>query len=474
MIRNPFVGLARVGWMEFRSHLKSPRLLVVAALLALLVFGASYGLSQTPSNPFTSGAQVFGHPAIVNESGVDHYLAIGFVADLTGVPRAGVNVSLYLQTKNTPPGGTGTLVGSQDTNASGFVAFDLGTAMPMNTSYEFVGPANGIGPSGIGFFGLANETFTFVAGQYGYSTPSGSVSAFYVHVLAIDGRPATIADVYANQTLLGHPDANGFFTAGLPPGNTTVRIVYQGYEQDAMFYGSPSSGPAYASGADSVLLAIAGFLSLILPIVAIAVSFDAISRERVQGSLELLLCRRIRREGILAGKFLGEFAAIAVPVLIVLAVGAEIVTIASGRAPSASVVAAAFVGSLFLVAAYVLLMLLFSSLAKSVGTAVLFGVVVFLVFDFLFSFLVEFFLFSVGGNPTNPDYYRVLSALLLLDPNLVFQLLISLGIPSSGGGANIGLTSPYLSSSTISIAAVLWIVLPLILALVVFRRKAEG
>jgi len=478
MIGNPFVGSARIGWMEFRTHLKSPRLIILAVLFALLVFGASYGMSQT-QNPFQNQIQAFAHPAIANESGVVHYLVIGWLADYLGTPQKGVTISLYSQnfTNPTPSGPPPLiLVGQAATNESGFVSFDVGTVMPMDLSFFIQVPSDlqGVRVETSFFDGLVNQTFTLGLGEYGYSGPFGSKTVEYVHMMTLEGAPATAADIYLNDTLIGHPNQYGYFSTELPPGESTLKMSYNGYEQSFHVYGSATAGAVYENGADVVLLGMTfTFLPMILPIVAIAVSFDAIARERVQGSLELLLCRRVRREGILAGKFLGTFASAAIPVVGVLLGGIAVVTVVSGRAPTASFAAVVIGASLFLLAVYVLLMLLFSTLAKSVGTAVVFGVVVWLFFNLLFSFITVFLLFAMM-SPTTPEFYGTLLVVLLFDPNLVYQILVTTAAPSGGGGSFGLVPTGYLSTASLIAAVALWIVIPLLLTILVFRRKAES
>ena len=317
-------------------------------------------------------------------------------------------------------------------------------------------------------------------GRFAYgssSGPFGTESSYSFQVMTTDGYPATAADVYLDDNLTGHPDANGFFSGPLPEGDHTINITYNGYGQSSQLQAMPSSGPQYENGADAVLIGLAnGFMGLILPVMAIAVSFDAIARERTQGSLEILLARRVSREGILAGKFLGTFAAIALPVVAVLLAGVAIVTSVSGRAPTTTFALAVFGASLFLVAVYVLLMLLFSSLAKSVGTAVVFGVVTWLFFNLVFSFITTFLLLSSGGLYFSSSFYSTLLTTYLFDPNTVFQLILGATVPTTGGGGLYGIVIPtgYLATEAIALAAVLWIAIPLVLTLLVFRKKAES
>ncbi len=486
MSGNPFVGTARIGWMEFWTHLKSPRLIICVVLLALVMFGVAYGMTQRASPGPGTYTSINVYPAIRNESGTNHYLAVGWVADERGVPQSGISVDIYLQDWRKPSfNGTGTLLTSLATNTSGFVSYDAGTTYPENVSYAMQYVRYGTTVMGSASFGSPQyppwgPNATFQTGRFSWgstSGPFGTETSYPFQVMTTDGLPATAADVYLDGNLTGHPDANGYFSRPLPAGNHWVNITYGGYVQSTPLQGTTTTGPEYTNGADAVLIGLVGsFMGLILPVMAIAVSLDAIARERAQGSLELLLVRRVRREGILAGKFLGAFTAIALPVIVVLLAGIAVVTSVSGRAPTTTFALAVFGASFFLIAVYVLLMLLFSSLAKSVGTAVVFGVVAWLFFNLIFSFITEFLLLSSGGFYFSSSFYTTLLTTYLFDPNTVFQLILGAAVPATGGGGLYGIVIPtgYLAVEVIALAAVLWIAVPFVLTIFVFRRKAES
>ena len=150
-------------------------------------------------------------------------------------------------------------------------------------------------------------------------------------------------------------------------------------------------------------------------------------------------------------------------------------TALSGRSPTGSFASVTLGGVLFLIAVYVLLMLLFSSLAKSVGTAVVFGVVTWLIFSLLFSFLAFLLLFTLGGRVFDPGFYSTLLTIYLFDPNTLYQLMLGAAVPTTGGQGSVGIVpTGYISIPAIVIAAVLWIAVPLALTVLVFRKKAEG
>src|SRR5207237_3006120 len=119
------------------------------------------------------------------------------------------------------------------------------------------------------------------------------------------------------------------------------------------FYTSkPPSSPFFTVGPDFRLLILAaGFATFVIPIFAVVVTFDAISKERVQGTLDLLLSRPASRVGTLLGKFLGTFTAVAVPVTLVTLVGIAVLTAVSGKGPTRGF-ALAFPGVRFVLLAF--------------------------------------------------------------------------------------------------------------------------
>jgi len=480
MTANPFVGMSRIGWTEFWGHLKSPRLIILVVLLALLVFATSYGLSQSQPFGFGNLTNVYGHPAIRNETGVNHYLIVGWVADSRGTPVSGATVSVYNTSFPMYGVPTETLLANVTTNSTGWVSYDLGTSMPANGSYSLAtgsgGNMYGYGRAFVSFdSGLVNRTFTLgVIGTTSSYDPTGSKTIFYTHVVTNDGYPATGADIYNNDTLVGHPDSNGYVSFPLVEGIQTVKISYNGYNETYMESGGTPSGPVYENGADAVLLSITSFFGLLLPIAAIALSFDSVARERAQGSLEVLLAQRVRREGILTGKFLGGFAAVGLPVVAVLLAGVGILTVVSGKAPTGTFVATVIAASLFLVAVYILLMLLFSTIAKSIWTAVVFGAVIWLFFNIFFSFITLFLLLSSGGYMLDPSVYGTLVTAQLFDPNTLFTMLVGLAIPSSGGSYVGMVPTGYVSTTAVVAAAVLWVAVLFLVTLLVFRKKADS
>ena len=68
-------------------------------------------------------------------------------------------------------------------------------------------------------------------------------------------------------------------------------------------------------------------ISLVTSFVAILLTFDAISGERENGTLALVLSNAVSRAGVLPGKFLGVFIVIVMPMLIGILLSALIVSL---------------------------------------------------------------------------------------------------------------------------------------------------
>jgi ABC-2 type transport system permease protein len=128
------------------------------------------------------------------------------------------------------------------------------------------------------------------------------------------------------------------------------------------------------------------FLSLFVPIVGIALGFDAINSERTSGNLSRILSQPIYRDSVINGKFLAGVATIAVLVISIVAVVAGLGIRMIGVPPNAEEVLRLFV-FIFLSVLYgsfwLSLSILFSILFKRTATSVLSSVALW-VFLFIF------------------------------------------------------------------------------------------
>jgi len=127
------------------------------------------------------------------------------------------------------------------------------------------------------------------------------------------------------------------------------------------------------------------FLSLFIPIVGIALGFDAINNERSSGNLSRLMSQPIYRDSVINGKFLAGLAVLAIMVvgvvLIVGGLGLRIVGVPPNGEEIVRLMAFVFV-SLIYGAFWMALAVLFSVFFKRTATSMLASLAVWIFFFF--------------------------------------------------------------------------------------------
>jgi len=484
--REWFRGLPIVARQEFVGNVRSVRFLIMAFVTALVIVGGSYGFSGLGGGLFQGPAvNVWTHPAYAADGS---HVAVAWVSDPFGNRVVGATV--VFEEPETPTAGR--QFAEATTDADGFARADAG-----NLTFVFVTARQGFAEAGssIQFFPRPPLNFTMVTAAADLDS-DGFVDDLGIHVVDLTGDPAA-ARILVNGTERATADARGYARVDLGPGTSNVTVEIAG--ESETFPWTAFEVPV-VGGPDVTLAIIAGgFGLLFMPIFAIVISFDAVSKERVQGTLDLLLSRpasrtgillgkflgsfaavskeRVQgtldlllsrpasRTGILLGKFLGSFAAVALPVTLVNLAGIAVIGAATGESPTGGF-ALAFVGlSLLLIAYFVLLQLILSTLAKTSGTAVLFGVLAWLVFNLLYNIIV--LLISLPFDPQTR--FQIQQAATLGNPSLVYQNLVFAAAPGDLFGGFGGTT---LSPGALGVAAVFWFVFLLALALWTFHKKA--
>ena len=115
-------------------------------------------------------------------------------------------------------------------------------------------------------------------------------------------------------------------------------------------------------GAEGAVAAFAfGFLPLVIPLVAVGLSYDARRKDRASGFLETALSRPAPRWAIALGGFLGLFVAISITVLLITLAGIAIIEARLSALPSWDLVAPILIGALLLTALYLGLVLLLTT-----------------------------------------------------------------------------------------------------------------
>lgn len=238
------------------------------------------------------------------------------------------------------------------------------------------------------------------------------------------------------------------------------------------FVGSAPVGEVGATPLEVVVVSLASLSILLLPLIALLLSFDAVVGEAERGTLLLLLAGPVQRWQVVLGKFLGQIAILAVATVLGYGTAALAVAARSGMPDTEAFAAfATLIGSSILLgAAFVALGLLVSVLVRERQTAAGAALGLWLVFAVLYDLALLGALVADVGRHMTPG---LLEALLLANPADAFRLLNLTGFAGvqalSGMAGLAGEVSPPLS---IMVGVLLlWAAVPLIAATLVFARR---
>ncbi len=467
MTYNPLRPIYVVSKKELRTNLLSVRMIVLVSIFALAVVGASYGFSGFSIAPGTEEQlAVWVHPVMQeSELGI-----VTFVSDAWGFPHVDTDVQLYRQ----PDQGSQVLLDTKKTDSNGFVRF-----LNLAEGSYAITVSLGTFSWGTGIY-LSPEVLQRNL-SFEYQTfdldDSGFRDEMAMHFLDTGGDIPQGVRVYLEGDDVGSPDSKGFLSVQLNEGENNITIEYQGesYDITAFAWESPVGMDPFTFGPDGVLFFIAFiFGALLLPIVAIALSFDSIFKEKAQGSADLLLYRPASWRSVAVGKFLGVFAAAALPVTAVNLTGVLIITAVSGTSPSLAFATGFIVFSLFLLAVYILLAQTLSTVAKTAGTAILFAIVLWFVYNALWSVVIFLVTLVLGLGPGSREYFVIAAYLGLANPNGIYQSLFGFVLPEGLEFFGTPVGGFALPAWAIPVAAILWLAILVVLFLELFNRKAAA
>ncbi len=162
----------------------------------------------------------------------------------------------------------------------------------------------------------------------------------------------------------------GFGTIGSGVGFSYLIIQDQTDVLNGLIYSEP----------EEVLMAVAAFVSYLGALMVIALAYDSITRERIQGSMDFLLTRPVSKRGIILGKFLGLWFAILTPIFLVMVVTIGLVAYLLEDLPTFTSIAAFFILTALFIGIYINFQQMFSSMSKSITEALITGILIFILY----------------------------------------------------------------------------------------------
>lgn len=239
------------------------------------------------------------------------------------------------------------------------------------------------------------------------------------------------------------------------------------------FLGSAPTGTVKVDPLTVTVVSLSSLSIFLIPLIAMLLSYDAIVGEIDRGTMALLLSYPIARRQVMAGKFLGHLAILALATVAGYGIAGLALQLVHGGldleawTPFALLIAA----SILLGASFLSLGYLISALVQERATAagVAIGVWLFLVviYDMV---LLGVLVADQGRIITAP----LLNGILLFNPTDVYRLLNLTGhenIAMFAGMAGLS-DQASLSTGVLLLAQILWIAVPFGLAALVFNRRS--
>ena len=222
-------------------------------------------------------------------------------------------------------------------------------------------------------------------------------------------------------------------------------------------YGRSAEGDAAAlTGPSLVTLA-----SLFVPLVALALGYDAIVGERERNTLGLLLSLPVSRTEVVVAKFLGRSLALTIAVLVGL--GAAMLAAADGEARTLGTL---IVPTLLLGLSFVAIGMLVSTVSSRQSVATSFVVVIW----FLLVFFYDLGLLGLLGATDGEVSQSVIAGLVVANPAGLYRTALLSALAGEGALSELGLVTTLPGPAGIAAIWAAWIVGPVLLSAAILTR----
>jgi Cu-processing system permease protein len=251
-----------------------------------------------------------------------------------------------------------------------------------------------------------------------------------------------------------------------------ITIAFALLAMGLAWFGAAASGEVGFTRISTTIVSLASLAVFLIPLIALMLAYDSIVGEDEQGTLLLLMTYPLSRTGLLAGKFLGHGAILALSTAlgfgiaaVMIAMLAEQATFANLAGPfSLFILSAILLGWTFLALAY-LVSVITREKARAAGLALLIWFVFVLIYD-----LVLLGVLVGTEGQLDAGVFRVL---LLLNPTDVFRLVNLMGFEDAAAASGLLTVFQDQDFSLSLLLAILtaWIAVPLVAAAALFTAR---
>ena len=248
----------------------------------------------------------------------------------------------------------------------------------------------------------------------------------------------------------------------------SITLIFALLSIGLTYFGAAASGAVGVTSLSTTVASLASLAVFLIPLIALLLSYDSFVGEQESGTLLLLLTYPLSKSQLLIGKFIGQGSIIALATLVGFGASAILLYIQSGdinivSAFSLFIVSAIFLGLSFTAISY-LISLSVSEKSKAAGFA--------LITWFLFALAFDLALLALLVGVEDGVTQQGLTQLMMLNPTDIFRLVNLSGLDSSdvNGALSVAINASLSQTQLIS-ALLAWVVLPLTLAIFIFKKK---
>ncbi|MCQ9328617.1 ABC transporter permease [Pelistega suis] len=240
------------------------------------------------------------------------------------------------------------------------------------------------------------------------------------------------------------------------------------------FLGStPAGGNVKADLLTVTVVSLSSLSIFLIPLIAMLLSHDALIGEIERGTMSLLLSYPISRTQVLAGKFIGHLLVLTLATTIGYGLAGLALQLGSGGFSAAGwgPLILLIVASILLGAAFMSIGYLISAWAKERATAAGVAIAVWLFFVVIFDMAI---LGALVADSQQTITANILEVILLFNPTDIYRLLNLTGYENTAMYAGMaGLSSQLsLSKTILFIMQFAWIIVPLVLAMMTFKKRS--
>ncbi|GHE86323.1 ABC transporter permease [Thalassotalea profundi] len=248
----------------------------------------------------------------------------------------------------------------------------------------------------------------------------------------------------------------------------SITIIFAILSIGLTYFGGVASGSIGIASLSTTVASLASLAVLLIPLIALLLSYDSFVGEQESGTLLLLLTYPLNTTQLLLGKFLGQGGIIALATILGFGSSALVLYFQLNdneiiKVFSIFITSAVLLGLSFTAIAY-LISLLVTEKSKAAGFA--------LIIWFLFTLAFDLALLALLVGVEQGISQQGLTQLMMLSPADIFRLVNLSGLDSSdiNGALAIAIKS---SLSQVQLFAILtaWVVLPLTIANIIFKKK---